>query len=655
MRLTIRGCLRSLAAVSTTIIATLIVLGALLSPAERDLVKIKARSMSSVVERVTGRQSQDILANQAVHLKLFENHSLELATWFERFGFDWQQQLLLSSAELIKQCSPALLATSFIPLLNTIFLALVTGPFAVLGFLIVVGNPFRLWEGSRGARDILGLCGSGRAFFSGARARIPRELSRSDYSAPIPSLITAPRVNPPTFWSSKLSAELESTGSLNKTTMELGRIILAGAALPAFIIAEEEQEIFNRRVKAVSIEEYTLRVLRAIANTFARFNSNEMRIKEVESPFKIEAAEHMALLSSALVRVLDLESVNSLKHERGQLLAITLVLARIAGLVHSTDLYSENRYFCSSMYPELTARALLQSIPSFVKEYSSLEQSDLRRALNLTTRVSPVGATKFPIGISARCFALRQWSELIGENPLRLTFLADDLELHALLNQARLRFEKVLLGKIRSRDVNLFDAAVVTGANNLLVKVPALTQMFREVFPEATIRRTEELLTVVNLKRRIRAKQSSQEINHAELGLDGGGNITLPLSLSEIRQIAKEHGIEPRDLKDWSILKGILGMHGWLARRVGDVPVPKTAVVFVISGEAGEREFDEGFVALRDDRLRETFGESWGERFRVDPSVVIVSSRDRVERALVDEDRLGVDLFNQEDDVGEGG
>lgn len=657
MRFTLRGFLRLLATTSILIITTIISLGAILSSSDGDLLSAKVQTINIAVSGAVEQLNPNgttVPAHQQRSLLHFKTQQIELAAWLDRFGFNWQNQLLLSSADLIEN-SPAIIpAALFSILLNCIFMVLVAGPIVLMGVFILLGNPFNLWTLTKTGRDILGSCGNGRVFFSGARARIPRELCRSDYSAPIPALISAPRVNPPTFWFSKLNEELERCGCLNKTTMELGRIILAGANLPAFIVGEDEEEIFNRRMESVSVEEYTLLGLRSITKAFERFDSPEARVKEQDSPFRIQSAEHMALLSYSMVRVLDLDSVQALKRDRGQLLTVTLVLARIAGLVHCTERYAETRFLCSSMYPELSGRALLQALPSFVREYSSLEQSDIRRALSLTTRVSPVGTAKVPIGISHRCFALRQWSELIGENPIRLTYLADDLELYALLNQAKLRFEKALLGKIRARDRELFNAAVVTGSRNLLVRVQALTQMFREVFEDATIRRIEELSTVVNLKRRIKAKQSVQERHDSDLGFDSNSNVTLPLSLSEVRQIAKDHGIEPRDLKDWSILKGILGMHGWLARRVGDVPVPRTAVVFLISGDAGDREFDEGFVALRDDRLQESFGELWADRFRIDSTVTIVSSRDRVERALVDEDQLGFDLFTQDDDVGEG-
>ncbi|RIL05461.1 MAG: hypothetical protein DCC75_11675, partial [Proteobacteria bacterium] len=115
-----------------------------------------------------------------------------------------------------------------------------------------------------------------------------------------------------------------------------------------------------------------------------------------------------------------------------------------------------------------------------------------------------------------------------------------------------------------------------------------------------------------------------------------------PISFQEMKDLSKLHEVPVEDLRDWSALRIIPNSYGWLARRVGDLSVPESSVIFgVMKLDAPSSDANElgligrkGMVAFRSTRLQNRWGKNWMMRFRACASVQMAETQEDFEKLL---------------------
>lgn len=524
--------------------------------------------------------------------------------------------------------------------LNVIFFIVAAIP-AFIFFSILLYTIAALGCTAYGGSNLLGMLSNKRLFFSGLFFSKDYFNSNSNPNILIPNLVSLNKVNTWEVWNSKLYLILQEHGVWNRTIQELLRIILVKADMPAFLVDEKQKEFFSKRVEPMTLAEVVEATLLCTFDLLNNFRGSASEYAKSKLPAhdlmpgsdlkgqekKIDLGYYQHLLQNTLERTLTPELKEQLAVHGGERLLVVVILSMAAGQIMVRE-RTGNRWLSRSLFPELTARAVLHSISSFGEDFSPKEREDIRRGIIYASRYTPMGPIHTPLDMSLLSFAIRQWSEIFYANPLKLPTLADEVELNGLQYVIHTKWSALFYEKIKLLDREMLKDGFVLSSNVLIIKVQSLIKLFRLAVDPKVIKRTEELISVIHRQNVIVDRSSNKSINKNEDD-DADKNyshhrIEPPLSFTEIRHLASEHTLSIEDLKDWSVLKTILGTYGWLSRRVGDVPVHVQIIAFFALQikEQGDNKSDKtfieksGMVALREDRLNERFGEAWKSRFK---------------------------------------
>lgn len=504
--------------------------------------------------------------------------------------------------------------------------------------------------------DLLGVTGNGRLFYSGARVDLSKVNERGAPDVLIPGLACPARESAAVVRASPLGRCLVEFGAANETTLGLAGIVLKRASDPAFVADYEDEDRLRRAFTGATLGEQAERTVRVALEVHRQMGAgDDGGVAQAEGGgvtgelVGLSGEAYAAEVRGALWRVLTPLQRQALAGLAPADIAV-LVLGLEAGkvLVHTRE---GGRWTRRSRFPQLCARAMVHSLPSFGTEYSYLARQTIRRAFVYGSRKSDFAAVRFPLDLSAESRAARQWVEILMACPHELAASAAEVELLALLTEGQQRWAEIFFDAARTTHGGGLEGSFATHGNLFLMPLARVVNVLRESVPGTTQRRIEALMLAVSARQQTAGRDGAAE-GGVERVIPSYERVTPPLSAAEVTTLANFHGVSADDVRTWGALRLVLNSFGWLARRVGDHTVPESslvaAIVTVGVGAPGANALGlvgrRGLVPLRGSHLEAVWGRAWRDRF------VLV---DRVRTAETNEefDQRMAGIEEREDDI----
>lgn len=502
--------------------------------------------------------------------------------------------------------------------------------FAMLLAIVLEYYNLRVFSGD----DLLGQTGNGRLFFSGARLQL-EPLTPSGAPEKLVRGLACPSAAPfSAVKASKLGMLLERFGVANETNMSLAAIIVNHKDYPAYVAAADESVLLENYFAGAKLLDTATSVLEKALTLHQSYRAMQMSNErpdaiepsrpadqDEKNARKMTAAEYSGMLHYAMHRVLTPDMRTNLSELRSAELA-TIMLSYEAGKVLAFA-REGGGWVRKSNFGNLSARAVVQSIAAFAREYSFDERSVIRRALIYAARSSPFAPVRFPIDLNDTSRAARQWVELLMACPHELQAVADEVEFVGIVGEAHRSWAQLFLDGAMALDPEVVDDVYAAPTGLFFMPAQKVLTLMRKVIEHGTLRRLEELVARVSQKQRLEVMSLDFAGEGAEKGLSHPERIFTPLAHREIKALAMQHGMTTADIRDWSTLRVVLNSFGWLGRRLGDYTVPESSLVSVVfrvdPGMPGANEFSRigkhGMVAFRGTRLEAKWGKFWQTRF----------------------------------------
>lgn len=621
------------------------------------------------------RSKDRLLASGAPWVFEFITAQEHYRDWLERRGTHFEVRLfnqvghgLLTSAAAVGPLAST--STSF---LTSAYISLHLGVLRAAFLLIAC---WRLWvavlllsslwgaaklQVYRG-RDLLGLTGNGRLFYSGARADLRSVTSSGAPTMQVTGLACPPCVPLAEVRAAEIGKLLDRFGASTQTTQTLAGFILAAKDIPAYVAPAEEEPLLKEGYEGAGLLEHSVLTLERALLLHAFYRAEVSATPAGETPFlgtprtphpfegvqqvtakagKLAANDYATLLGRSLDRVLTPEMKVHLATLRASELA-ALVLAFEAGktLSHS---FEGSRWIRRSNFPQLSARAVLHSVESFAEEHDYDRRTMLRRALVYGARHSPFGSVRFPVDLSPESRAARQWVELLMAMPYALQSVTDEVELFGLVGEMHTLWSRAFLEGLVTSDPKVTEGVIAGQGNLLFIPLERAVEGIRRTTSDRQRERLEELVFLVSQRQRLHAL-SMELMNDGEhrVVLQSYERVFTPLTHQQMKQLAEQHDLSFEDLRLWSSARVVLNAFGWLGRRVGDYSVPESSVIYtVFKGELplpGSNELGlcgrKGMVPLRATRVEARLGKHWRQRFVVASSATMAETPENYERLL---------------------
>lgn len=507
--------------------------------------------------------------------------------------------------------------------------------FAVLLALSLEYFAARVHQGD----DLLGQTGNGRLFFSGFRIGLEPTDAQGAPQQQVRGLACPRAVSAAAVKKSALGTVLAQFGVDSETNMELAGVIVAHSDYPSYIANAEESALLEACYEGSTLAKSVPALLQRVLGLHQKYRAMQIGNEKLEefdvqpqtttaTPQKLTVEQYAAEVERSLHRVLTPEMRTHIAELKPKELA-TLLLALEAGKALAFGKEGP-QWIRRSNFPHISARAVLHSMRHYGEEYSYDERSTLRRALIFASRQSVFAPVRFPVDLSNKARAARQWVEVLMANPHELQSIADEVELIGIVSEAQRTWSQAFMDGAMALDPDVVDDAYATSNNTLFMPVTKVLTLARKVIEHSILRRLEELIARVSQKQRLEvmsmdfAMDGTSLGGHAERGLlMQSDRIFAPLAHREVKTLSTEHGLSTADVRDWSSVRVILNGFGWLARRVGDYSVPENSLVSMVftvdPSMPGANEFGRigkhGLVALRGTRLETRWGKFWQSRF----------------------------------------
>lgn len=595
------------------------------------------------------------LINQQSEYRLW---LLQRGTSFEVAAFDWFTQRLFLLAQGIGSFTGGSRAGSLFEGLTG---AVVVGLFRLLFFLcaglrlwlavslIAAAIGFTSFKMYRG-RDLLGETGNNRLFYSGIRAGIAGRLTDAIPNFQVTGL-ACPRIAPPEVTrSSLLYRVLERYGALTTTTQQLVAIIAAHPEWPMYVASADERATLARVFPGAPLVEMSSYVLERALLLHIHYADPARRLLP-PAFFEEESGRQEPLTPRAVVTEVHQALHRVLLPEHREALA-TLPLTAIATVVLAVEAgktmaFSEEAgtWMRVSAFPQLSARSVLHSLPSFSDEFDVHIRAKIRRALVFGNRQSVFAPVQFPVDFSPDAFALRQWVEVLLAAPHTIASIADEVELTGMVRSLHQRFEQRFFELSAEETRN---QGISSPSNLFFLPVALLTQLYKETSSDSERARLDELVRLVSQRQRMAemAEEFRGETRHHQL--HSFERVFAPLSPPQIELLASRHETSVDAMRMWSSLRVVLNSFGWLGRRVGDFSVPESSVILAASrvdegvpdanshGFIGRR----GLVPLRGSKIFDRWGADWRDRFAAVRYVTMAETEEEFSRRLRGEREL---------------
>lgn len=505
-------------------------------------------------------------------------------------------------------------------------------------------------------KDLLGVTGSGKLYYSGIRAGLHKVTADGTPSQHVPGLACPLKAKESVVLASRLYQVLTDFAAVTETNKELASALLAHSSWPAYIPPQLDSDGTLRvnspldRNAAVLLQG-VLEVHKEIRERkeaspdqppSGRIDWNvEPQLPVVaSSDGELSSEQYVARVKIGLNRVLTSDMRQVLSEVPPELVA-TVVLSLEAGKILAFA-YEGSRWWKKSNFPQLSARAILHSLYAYGDEYSYSARALVRRAIIYGKRDSVMGPVRLPTDLSKPTRALRQWTEILLAEPENLEAVVNEVELFGLCTQIYRRWCHSFGGLFRSESINKRDVwkrSFCSKAKVLFLPLSLILDVSKDCIDADEFKRLERLFSVVS---RDKQKQRSADPDESSSHLDTRDNVLPPLSSSVIEKIAKEYAHTPDEIRRWGLIRGVLDYFAWIARRVGSSTIPEAGVVygaFAVSHDNKERNSygyvgRMGVVPMRTSSFQSLFGTQWEKSIPKAEFAKVTGSKSDYERLL---------------------
>jgi len=595
--------------------------------------------------------SQEMLASQAKYSR-----------WLELRGTSGEQRLFNSfSASVFRRVSnysgegtlSGLFVDAHFAYLRVIFFLIASSRLWIFLLILAFLNgifSLRVYRNN----DLLGRTGNSRLYFSGIRAGLENLTREGIPDNLIPGLACPPKSSTVVARESAIGKILQKYGVLNSTNLELTAVIIAAREYPAFVgrgTAGNQLEEILPELLLPGLAEKTLQIALEIHSTAQQDNNISSKPAQFTPTDGEDLEEYLSCLQQVMEKVLTPRLRLALKHLPAHCVA-TIVLAYQAGKVLAFQKQG-GRWFRVSTYDQLSARAVLHSLPAFGSDYDYEARTVIRRALIYGARSSVFGPVRFARDLSDQTRALRQWVEVMMATPKELSLVADEIELSVRIVEihevwTEQFFEKCLaLSEDTRRDM------FSTGTGLLFLPISAVTTIMQESMEAEEIDRLHHLVSVVSTKQRETSMLKYDQEETLKDGIPEYERILPPLVGEDGEQVVKLHEITSEDVKYWGAIRVVLYTYGWLARRVGDYTVPESGIIYVVldGTEDASRQNQYGLIGLKGSvvfraaRLKEGWGKDWMYQFNQAKSAKMAETSEQYDKLM---QRISDDYVEEE-------
>ena len=474
--------------------------------------------------------------------------------------------------------------------------------------------------------DLLGQTGNGRHFYSGIRADLYGIVEQGGPATYVRGLACPKSKSAVEAKVSNLGKILEHFGAVNDTNLMLAAIILAHEEVPAYVAPHGEDAELSEAFSGNNLIENTELILTNLLELHASYKAGSLGDLNPDTSLAavgVNSSDYSELLKIGCDRVLTPGFKQELVETPVEEVA-TVLLANEAGKVLAYA-YDSGRWLRKSNYPELCARAVLNSVVEFSKDYEFHTRQVLRRSLVYGSRRTAFGPVSFPVDLSQKCRALRQWVELLMACPHELSVTTDEVELFGIVSELRQGWDREFLNCVENGDPEVTEHTYSTMTGLFFMPLPNVVNIIRRFTPQEQLERLSTLVAITSRRQLdfIEAEEAKSTDGDAVI-LPSYERIFSPLTDDEVNTLVEFHELDPTDIRDWSTFRVVLNMFGWLARRVGDYSVPESSIIYAVlkSAEGGEDFNQLGFMGLkgrigfRSSRLMEHFGLTWNTNFK---------------------------------------
>lgn len=436
-------------------------------------------------------------------------------------------------------------------------------------------------------RDILGVTGNGRLFFSGVRAGIKKCDKNGNPTLHVTGLTCLSSVQETVYKKSAFYELLEKYGASSLTNQYLASIILYYFNYPTFI---------KEGVGEGNLFEDTYEFLSSALEIQAQMINGNF---DLQIPKEDKRKESMFLCLTKNMKT-------SLKNISPRNLA-TLIMALETGRILAYDHISNDRWTRQSNYPHLCARAILHSSPYYGDEYDFDEREVIRKALAFADRKSDFLEIRMPLKMNVQSYTLRQWAELILHYD-NIDLILDELLFFAKSTEIHKIWTRLFVQYIENGDM-LEGNFYVTEGGQLFVKLETIMMLLTDSFKK-------DLYSISSLIKKVYDKREADnlvsQVEQKKLS-DDNNSFLKEFSQSTKKELSKFLSSD-EDIVIWQNLRSCLNAFSWLGKRVSDRYVPYSAVIDCkFLTQEDEIKDVQGVVLFRTSKLVDFLGERWSE------------------------------------------
>ena len=540
-----------------------------------------------------------------------------------------------------------------------------------IGFLVIafapwwivcaIGGYFGLRNKFQGKRtdDILGVCDRGNGpFYSGIYGplRPNNSFSGTDYSAPN---LACPAMVPEAQASAhRLGAVLKQYRATSGTNIDLLRVILAYKNFPGRVESEQSWEddtsandttdhldivhVSNTGISSNAdgtLEESAIEGLASV------LQAHDMLCRYVEL-MKSNNVQPASLNGNYHGYITNLRKFGDALSPLAKLLAFSLTPNRAWALSNLPPAMVASAYLAIeagkclvykpagksfvriSHFPHLQARAVLQSLPVYHKEYNGDQRLIMRQAIICSRRHGDFGMAFLPIRMPVESRALRDWLEIMYAESEKREGIAQLVELDSQVEEISVNFRSGFGRRVRQEldsPVAIPENAAPAArfwrgiAHKSVVLVP-LTELIPIALRGMDEGRLERILQLIALTRKY---QTSLSISARLPGFKRQAVEAQKLS-SDSKNYSGKESYSKELLQKWAIVRRMLTRYNWLSTRVGDDAVPADGFVqgVIYQKQPGTDTLDmfglDALVPLRQRRFEELFGKTWEPHYYSD-------------------------------------
>ena len=427
--------------------------------------------------------------------------------------------------------------------------------------------------------DFLGVSGNGRMFFSGVN--IPFDTEKL-----IPNLMTLNTASSKQIRHSALMDVLRQFKATSSTAEELIGYLLHYSDTPSSITSDNDSP---------SAADWTQDNLVSVLKLQKSF----------QATYRLQITKSSDSLSHNILRALSSSQKKSLAEIPCELTAL-LILAIGASKILEFQVFN-GQWVRQSQYPELSARAIINSTRNFTKEYYQEARTIVRQALVYSSRSTNQICNNQPVSMNQHARALRQIAELI--------YLSDNKRerkeqaiISSYLNEAEEvteKWEESFLETVRHKLPREYQC-ILTPSKALYIPIGLAVKLFEEVLVEMESVELDELYLGAQELKASKLRTGKPVSAHWQ---------SIPLAMEQREQIqtASNHHLSPAELRLWTTLRPILKANSWIKEFIdGEFINTSYLVTKSVSGQLLN-----GLIPINTDRLSQACGnEAWENYFQ---------------------------------------